>query len=193
MTLEQLAHEAGTDTGNLSRLERGMQGANRELLERILKILGISLSGIPDANVDENVKIRGKVPLISWVQAGCWNEVIDIYACGDAEDWIPCPVQHGPRTFAVRIRGESMFNPHERWSFRDGDIIFVDPDRSALHRSFVVAKLVDSQEATFKQLIIEGPDVLLKALNPSWPNQFMRVDGNMEICGVAIAKHEPLI
>lgn len=194
-TLERLAHEAGTDTGNLSRLERDIQGANKDLLERIMQLLGISLTGVPldDSNLGETLRIRGHVPLISWVQAGSWCEVSDIYAVGDAEQWLPCPVTHGPRTYAVRIRGESMNNPHERVSFQDGDIVFVDPDRDAIHRSFVVAKLTDTQEATFKQLIIEGPEKYLKALNPSWPEPFIRVNGNAEFAGVAIAKHVPLI
>lgn len=194
-TLEKLAQEAGTDTGNLSRLERGLQQVNDQLQRRILELLNVSISvqapGID--RVEDGPAIRGHVPLISWVQAGCWSEVTDIYAAGDAELWLPCPVAHGPRTYAVRIRGESMFNPHERWSFRDGDIIFVDPDRDAIHRSLVVAKLVDSQEATFKQLIIEGSQKYLKALNPSWPEQFIRIDGDAVFCGVAIAKHESLI
>ncbi|MCZ4321424.1 LexA family protein [Pseudomonas anguilliseptica] len=195
LTLEKLALEAGTDASNLSRLERDQQGANKELLERILKILGISLTGTHsfDANVGEDIRVKGLIPVISWVQAGSWCEVSDIYAVGDAEQWLPCPVAHGPRTYAVRIRGESMYNPHERWSFRDGDIIFVDPDRDAMHRSLVVAKLTDTQEATFKQLIIEGEQKYLKALNPSWPEQIMRINGNAEFCGVAIAKHESLI
>jgi SOS-response transcriptional repressor LexA len=195
LTLEKLALEAGTDASNLSRLERDQQGANKELLERILKILGISLTGTHsfDANVGDDIRVKGLIPVISWVQAGSWCEVSDIYAVGDAEQWLPCPVAHGPRTYAVRIRGESMYNPHERWSFRDGDIIFVDPDRDAMHRSLVVAKLTDTQEATFKQLIIEGEQKYLKALNPSWPEQIMRINGNAEFCGVAIAKHESLI
>lgn len=194
-TLERLAHEAGTDTGNLSRLERDIQGANKDLLERIMQLLGISLTGVPhdDSNLGENLRIKGHVPLISWVQAGSWCEVSDIYAVGDAEEWLPCPVSHGPRTYAVRIRGESMNNPHERVSFQDGDIVFVDPDRDAIHRSFVVAKLTDTQEATFKQLIIEGSEKYLKALNPSWPEPFIRINGNAELAGVAIAKHVPLI
>ncbi len=172
-----------------------MQGANKELLERILQLLDISLTGlpIPDANVGDALRIKGVVPLISWVQAGCWSEVSDIYAVGDAEQWLPCPVTHGPRTFALRVRGLSMYNPTERHSFNDGDIIFVDPDRGALHRSLVVAKLVETQEATFKQLLIEDDQKFLMALNPSWPNRIFRIDGDAEICGVAIAKHEPLI
>lgn len=194
-TLERLAHEAGTDTGNLSRLERDMQGANKDLLERILQLLDISLSGSQgfDTNVSEALHVKGRVPLISWVQAGCWSEVSDIYAVGDAEEWLPCPATHGPRTFALRVRGLSMYNPSERHSFNDGDIIFVDPDRDAIHKSLIVAKLTDTQEATFKQLLIEGSQRFLMALNPSWPDRIFAINGNAEICGVAIAKHEPLI
>lgn len=194
-TLEKLAHETGTDTGNLSRLERDIQNVNRELLDKILQVLGISVSvqapGV--SNFDEGPQIRGLIPLISWVQAGCWKEVSDIYAVGEAEEYLPCPIAHGPRTFAVRIRGESMYNPHERRSFREGDIVFIDPDVYPNHRSFVVAKLESSQEATFKQLIIEGNDMYLKALNPMWPDPIIRIHEDAVICGVAIAKHEPLI
>lgn len=194
-TLEKLALEAGTDTGNLSKMERDLQGANRELLARILQILGISFTGVPgtDANVSESLRIKGLVPVVSWVQAGSWCEVSDIYAVGDAEEWLPCPAYHGPRTFALRVRGLSMHNPNERHSFNDGDIIFVDPDRPAQHRSLVVAKLTDTQEATFKQLLIEDDKRFLMALNPSWPDRIFRINGDTEICGVAIAKHEPLI
>ncbi|WP_161973110.1 helix-turn-helix domain-containing protein [Pseudomonas aeruginosa] len=197
LTLEKLAHEVGTDTGNLSRLERDLQTVNRELMDRIMKVLDISVSvqapGMLGDNVAPGTEIKGLIPLISWVQAGCWNEVSDIYAVGDAEMLLPCPVAHGPRTFALRIRGESMYNPHERRSFREDDIIFVDPDVPAAHRSFVVVKLEGSQEATFKQLIVEGGQMYLKALNPAWPEPIIHVDEHATFCGVAIAKHESLI
>lgn len=195
MTLEQLAHEIGTDAGNLSRFERGLQGAGQDVLERMLSILNIQISSedLAESNVGAAMAIRGQVPLISWIQAGCWSEVSDIYAVGDAEQWLPCPVSHGPRTYALRVRGLSMYNPSERHSFNDGDIIFVDPDRDAIHKSLIVAKLTDTQEATFKQLLIEGDQRFLMALNPSWPNRIFPINGNAEICGVAIAKHEPLI
>ncbi|WP_179592111.1 LexA family protein [Pseudomonas sp. UBA7530] len=194
-TLERLAHEAGTDTGNLSRLERDLQGANKDLLERILHVLGISLTGsaLPDSNAGEALHIKGQVPLISWVQAGYWSEVTDIYAAGNAERWLPCPAAHGPRTFALQVPGSSMHNPSERHSFHDGDIIFVDPGREATHNSLIVAKLPGSPEATFKRLLIEGSQRFLMALNPSWPERIFAIDGTAEICGVAIAKYEALI
>jgi SOS-response transcriptional repressor LexA len=81
------------------------------------------------ANIEPGPDIRGAVPLISWVQAGDWSSIVDNFAPGDAEEWFPCPVSHGPRTYVLRVRGESMHNPHVRPSFADGDLIFVDPDR----------------------------------------------------------------
>ena len=44
----------------------------------------------------------GRVPLISWVAAGDWCNVENPYAIGDAEDWLICPIKHGPRTYALR-------------------------------------------------------------------------------------------
>ena len=38
MTLEQLALEVGSDTGNLSRIERGQQIPNRKLLSNLVEL-----------------------------------------------------------------------------------------------------------------------------------------------------------
>lgn len=143
-------------------------------------------------NVEPGPDIRGKVPLISWVQAGHWTEVIDNFAPGDAEEWLPCPCSHSDQAFALRVRGESMYNPHSRPSFADGDLIYVDPQRAAQHRSLVVVRLEDRREATFKQLIIEGDKSYLKALNPAWPEPMIEINGTATICGVVIFKGERL-
>ncbi|WP_313309304.1 helix-turn-helix domain-containing protein [Stutzerimonas nitrititolerans] len=194
LTLEKLALEAGTDAGSLSRLERDIQGISKEVLERLLRLLDISLSSAHfETSADADSQRRDKIPLISWAQAACWDEVTDIYAVSGVEEWLSCPVPHGPRTFAVRISGESMHNPHERVSFKDGDIVLVDPDRAFKHRSFVVAKLPGAQEATFRQLLEEGGEKFLKALNPNWPDQFMRINSDAELRGVGLIKLESLL
>lgn len=141
-------------------------------------------------NIVEGPEVRGLVPLVSWVQAGHWSEIEDPYALGDAEDWIPAPKKMGPRAFALRVRGESMFNPGAKHSFSDGEIIFVDPDYPANHGSFVVVRIDDENEATFKQLIREGAtSVYLRAINPAWPNPIIKVDGDATICGVCRGKY----
>lgn len=141
-------------------------------------------------NVEEHAS-RGAVPRISWVQAGCWADVADPFQPGEAEEWLPCPVKHGPRTYCLTVRGQSMFNPEGRPSYAEGDIIFVDPDRDANHGDRVIVRLDDQQEATFKQLLIEDGRKLLKALNPNWPERYMPINGNATICGVIIGKWVP--
>ncbi len=142
------------------------------------------------SNIEPGPDTKGLIPLISWVQAGSWSEVVDLYAVGDAEDWLPCPANHGSRAFALRVRGESMYDPHGRRSFREGDIVYVDPDRQHENGSLVIAKLTDSQEATFKQLVIEDEKRYLKALNPAWPERMMPINGSCHIVGVVFSKVE---
>lgn len=135
----------------------------------------------------------GEVPLISWVQAGSWSEIVNTFQPRDAEDWLPCPVRHGPRTYVLAVKGASMYNPGGDISFREGDKIFVDPDRDAQHRSLVVVRREDDAEATFKQLLIEGDVRLLQALNPNWPDKIMKLEADTTLCGVVIGRLEVFI
>lgn len=156
----------------------------------------------PEGWMDENQNSRpptavepvhggAGVPLISWVQAGTWAMVSDVFQPGEAEEWLPCPVRHGPRTYAVKVRGESMRNPDGRPSYNDGDILFVDPDRTANHGDRVIVRLDDQDEATFKQLLIEDGRKMLKALNPDWKPRYVEINGNATISGVVIGKWVP--
>jgi len=121
------------------------------------------------------------VPLISWIQAGNWTNLVDNLGPGDAEEWLPCPVLIGPHGFALTVRGVSM-EP----TFREGDIIFVDPDKPADNGSLVVVRLTDQDEGTFKKLIIEGDRKYLHALNPNWPDQYLPLPASAVVSGVVV-------
>lgn len=125
-------------------------------------------------------KMRGRVPLISWVRAGQFCEVSDPFHPGDAEEWLPCPVSHGPRTFALRIVGESMMP-----EYRHNEIIYVDPDVSAQHNDDVVVRTPDSK-VTFKRLQRTQDGTYLLALNPDIPDRIIRVPDDTLICGVVV-------
>lgn len=140
-----------------------------------------------DANVAKGPEIRRNVPVISWVQAGQWSEIIDNFHPGDAEEWLPCPVNCGPHTYVLRVQGISM-EPR----FREGELIFVDPDAQPDSGKFVVVRLEDTKKATFKQLIIEGGKRYLKALNPDWPEPIIEVNSHATVCGVVVFKGEKL-
>jgi SOS-response transcriptional repressor LexA len=76
--------------------------------------------------------------------------------------------------------------------FGKGDLIFVDPEVPAESGKYVVVRLAGSDEADFKQLIIEGGRHYLKALSPDWPDRITEMDEAAQVCGVVVFKGEML-
>jgi SOS-response transcriptional repressor LexA len=66
----------------------------------------------------------------------------------------------------------------------------VDPEVVAESGKHVVVKLEDTDEAAFKQLIIEGGRKYLKALNPDWPERITEMSETAIVCGVVVFKGE---
>lgn len=137
-------------------------------------------------NTEPGPNLYSEVPLISWVKAGEWEEAADPLLPGDAEQWLPCPRQHSDRTFALRVRGDSMTAPHGR-SYPEGCIIFVDPEqRQPVNGQRVIAKLVGSEDVTFKVFKDEDGSKWLQPLNPTHPP----LRGSFRIIGTVIGKWE---
>lgn len=120
--------------------------------------------------------IRGYVPLISLVQAGAWQEVIDNLQPGEGE-LIETTYNARRHTFALRVKGDSM-EPR----FPEGSILIVEPEEPAVHGKFVIVRQNGDSEATFKQLVQDGNNLYLKPLNPRYPILEMAKDA--VICGV---------
>lgn len=133
-----------------------------------------------DASIEAGPDIQGYYPLLDWVQAGDWTCINAIQPC-EAEHF-PCLVPCSPKTFALKVRGESMCP-----KFEENELIFVDPEAEATSGKYVIARLDDDNQASFKQLIIEGNQKYLKAANPDWPNKFLEINGNCTIIGVVIS------
>lgn len=170
----------------LSKFARFFKVSPSEISPELAELLPNATVGFDKVNAPSEFDQR--VPLISWVQAGAWQEVVDVAVAGDAERWILCPVPHSNKTFALTVVGQSMHNPGDRRSFDDGDIIHVDPEVPAENNSLVVVRVNSDNEATFKQLIVEGGRHFLKALNPGWPNRIIEMPEDSVICGVVISK-----
>jgi len=122
-----------------------------------------------EQNVSLGPDVRGRIPLISWVKAGTWSEVVDIYEPGYAERWLPFLKNNGENVFALRVEGDSMTARFGK-SYPDGCIIFVDPDqRMPTNGDRIVAKLVGSQKTTFKSYTEDAGRKWLRPLNDSHP------------------------
>src|SRR3954454_25077507 len=81
------------------------------------------------------------------------------------------------RTFALRVRGDSMIDAH----ILDGDIVILE-DRKDAHNGDIVAALIDG-EKTLKRYVVDRGRKYLKAENPMYPDlvpaRELRVQGVM--------------
>jgi SOS-response transcriptional repressor LexA len=182
----ELARRAKLAQPSLRSIEKGItKEVKYSTISKIASATGKDLSFFTgniamEGDVPQSV---GVVPLISWVQAGNKNAVADPYPPGAAEEWEEVTVPASKLAFALRVRGDSMFKS-EGVSFPDGTIIVVEPEMDARNGDFVVVRFENTDEATFKQLIVDGRMKILKPLNPAYPT--MQVTEDCRLCGVVI-------
>ncbi len=177
MSQAKLAELAGlSGQGAIGNIERDTRGYGASIVDIALALgttpeyLRTGEAGKPSPqNTEPGPDIRGKVPLISWVQAGDWCHAADPHLPGDADRWLDCPVSHSSNTFALRVRGDSMTAPHGNTrTYPEGCIIFVDPQqRTPNNGDRVVACLAGTDEVTFKVYKNEDGRQWLQPLNPS--------------------------
>ena len=192
LTQTQLAEKAGTSQQAIEQLERGKTKRPRYLLE-LSVALGVSaewlLEGKSEDLKGDNFKFSGqyhpgkRYPVLSSVQAGCWAEAIEAYTLNEISEWLESDAHIQGDAFWLLVDGDSMTAPAGQ-SVPEGNYVLFDTGKEAINGSLVIAKLVDSNEATFKKLIIDGGQKYLKGLNPAWP--MVPINGNCKIIGVAV-------
>lgn len=170
----------------VSQLLNGHRGIGDDVATKIedrLKLPKGELDRVPETEIGPD--LRGKVPLISWVQAGHWSEISDHFQPGEAESWRETTARVSAGAYALRIVGDSM-EP----SIPRGSVVIVDPAIEATNGRVVVVRQNGDSEATIKRLVIEGGVRYLKPDNPRYPIMEMRIDA--VICGVAIKVEQDL-
>ncbi|WP_085656904.1 LexA family transcriptional regulator [Pseudomonas sp. B11(2017)] len=140
-------------------------------------------SGI-DNNVSNIYNRFGKVPLISWVQAGAWCEAVFNTDSYDAEMWLSCPVGISKNGYALKVVGDSMTNPSSGRSYPTGCIIFVDPEAECRTGDRVIARLSRTNEVTFKVLVEDAGRQYLRPINPQYP--VIAITEETHICGKVV-------
>lgn len=145
------------------------------------------------SNVTELDPQRIRVPLISWIQAGEFSDVVDLFHPGEAVQWEDAfkskPGKHG---YALLVEGDSMVSQTGVHSFPPGTVLIVDPERAANAGDFVIAKDVQTQKATFKQLTTDGARWYLKPLNTQYPTIEID-DPAMRVIGRVIEAKPPSV
>ena len=184
---------AQTTIGRILRREVDPQSGNLELIAKafslsLAELAEMGQEGEPATDPTDLLKLferSRRVALVSWAQVGSLADSLDNLPTGDDEEWMPRPIHSGARTFALRVRGESM-EP----GYQHGDVIFVDPDVAPEHGKDVVVQLDDRNEVLFRRLVVEGRLECLKPGNPNWPGKITEISAypNARIIGVVIGK-----
>lgn len=76
------------------------------------------------------------IPIISYVQAGCWTESCDCRAMDGSIETITTDLDLGSMAFALEVRGDSMAPE----ILEIGDVVVIDPDVDPLPGDIVAAK-----------------------------------------------------
>ncbi|ATN08445.1 peptidase S24 [Pseudomonas sp. FDAARGOS_380] len=163
-------------------LEYGVLPKNSVIKNNLIK-----LSNLQQSNIGEITRRFGKVPLISWVQAGAWCEAsVELF---DGENWLSCPVTISENGYALKVLGDSMTNPGPGRSYPTGCIIFVDPEAETKPGDRVIARLPRTNEATFKVLVEDAGRQFLKPINPQYP--IIDITEETHICGKVVGSFIP--
>lgn len=193
LTQKSLAEKTGMSQAMVHKLSSGKTDKTSKILE-LASVLECSPDWLRDGSPNGFTQIKSdnfeliqsnlcRIPLISWVQAGAWAEVVMEYAPEDCfTEWRETSAKVSSSSFALKIKGDSMTNPYGAPSIPEGSIVIVDPYAEALSGKIVIAKLDDSNEATIKKLMIDGSQKFLVPLNPRYPT--MPINGNCSIIGV---------
>lgn len=141
------------------------------LIKRIPNVSrGIEIVQQKNGNDDEN-----EVPLLGIVAAGRPIEAI----LTDDTIAVPKDLRGRGRTFALRVRGDSMIEEN----IQDGDIIIVASQQTAENGQIVVA-LIDDNYAAVKKFYREPDFIRLESANPQFKPLFIKTPQRILIHGV---------
>lgn len=172
----------------VSGWERGASRPDIEKLAELAELYGVELNvllGTDRAFAGRHT--NAEIPVISHVQAGNWTPISDPTMPGHADRYIGCDSPAGVNAFALEITGTSMLP-----RFSPGDVVVIDPDVEWQPGDFVVAKLDDQDEATFKEYRLRSRKPLvieLRALNEAFGIEPLSKDNPGRIVGTMIEHH----
>jgi repressor LexA len=145
------------------------------LIKRIPNVSrGIQIVEQQQEATDESNE-SNEIPLLGTVAAG---QPIEAILSHDTVS-VPRDMQGRGRTFALRVRGDSMIEEN----IQDGDIIVVSSQKTADNGQVVVA-LIDGNYATVKKFYREPEFIRLEPANPQFKPIFIKTPERIQIQGV---------
>lgn len=142
---------------------------------------------LPDIQEGQNFQaappLSSYLPVIRWDETDNWKKMEKKYPFTQVMESLAYAGTRIPYAYALKIEGDSMEAQHGV-SFPANMYIVIDPNNTPINGSFVIVKLPNHKSAMLRQLVVEGGQQLLKALNPRYP--IIEMTKNTIICGVVV-------
>lgn len=226
MNYEDLARRAGVTSVYISKIVQGRRVPKDEVVVNLARALDLDLESLvllahiekapepvkpilerlasgrgpdPLSEVDNYGNIAPQalghgrpVPVVGMVQAGAFMPAEDgEFPAGIADEYVYTDQKAG-NVFGVRVEGDSM-EPE----FHEGDILIVNPNLEGRNGDYVIARLEDENEATFKKLIVHGGDgpqksgrpiIILRPLNARYEDMVFADPAKVRIIGRVVER-----
>lgn len=197
-----LARAAGVSNVAAGKWFHGESEPKAAKLKLIADYLGVTDDwlltgrGLPeklDSNVDLSNKIRieGRpIPVISWVAAGSFTPIQTVLRDAEVDEYLPPIKECGKNGYGLVVTGYSMspkFEPEDR--------IYVNPDFQVSDLKtgdLVIVSCTGDNEATFKQLVIEGTTKYLQPLNPKWDEKVIKLTEGCRLVGKVVGLYRKI-
>jgi SOS-response transcriptional repressor LexA len=141
--------------------------------------MGVAFTAIPD-DYEKRILLSVNTPLIEW------NQIIMADEC-HRSTLIPCPADHGPNTFATRVKDNTMTAQYGR-SYPEGSIIYIDPDRAhEAQPGDRVFAIIEGKIPSFKLYGEADGERYLQSINLQYPI----ITREFEIKGLVIGMWMP--
>lgn len=183
LTQRDIAVWAGVSASAVTQWESDLTKLSGENLVNVCKCLLCSPewlifgTGDIENGINVNLLAAREIPVLSWVEAGNWTEVIG----NPSNELIETTRKLSSSAFALRVKGHSMTSNHEL-SIPDGSIVVVEPEYGFVDEAngkIVVAQTVSGGEATLKKFVIDPPFSYLIPLNPTFKTIEVQQDTNL--------------
>ncbi|AYL16396.1 helix-turn-helix domain-containing protein [Pseudomonas syringae pv. actinidiae] len=194
----ELAVRAGITQTSISDLERGKSKATAHVA-KIADVCGVDALWLSDGQGDMTAALKYiepsnvemveqpsrmyRYPVVSWVAAGSWAEAVEPYPSGASDEHEISDYKAKGPAFWLTVKGDSM-TAITAPSVPEGSQILVDTRADVRPGKLVIAKLADSNEATFKKLVEDGGVRYLKPLNSAYPT--VQCSDDCRIIGVVV-------
>jgi len=221
LTYEDLARKVGVSGVYISKIAQGKVVPSDEIIYKLADALGLDLESLIIAAhhdkapppVKEVYRVIARrqtdgyaegaragdnigpvalghgapLPVVGMVRAGEFAAAEDgDFPPGVADGYVYSD-RKGRNLFGVRVVNDSM-EPE----FKEGDVLVVNPNLEPKSGDYVIARLVDDNEATFKKLVVHGDGagaiLLLRPLNPAYQDIVITDPEKVQLVGKVVER-----